>query len=50
MTPNDRQSMGWDDFTAFDLPAIRQAEPPPEAAACDREMTEAARIERHPRH
>ena len=33
----DREVLGLDDFTAADLGAIRQAEPPPEAAAFDDE-------------
>ncbi|NEX22662.1 type II toxin-antitoxin system Phd/YefM family antitoxin [Thiorhodococcus mannitoliphagus] len=33
----DREVLGLDDFTAADLEAIRQTEPPPEAAAFDDE-------------
>ena len=36
----DRRVMGLDDFTEADLHAIRNAEPPPEAAAFDHELTD----------
>lgn len=36
----DRRVMGLDDFTEADLRAIRDAEPPPEAAAFDHELTD----------
>lgn len=35
----DRQVMQLEDFTDADLEAIRNAEPPPEAAAFDHEVT-----------
>jgi PHD/YefM family antitoxin component YafN of YafNO toxin-antitoxin module len=34
----DRQVMGLEDFTEADLESIRNAEPPPEAAAFDHEL------------
>jgi prevent-host-death family protein len=34
----DRQVMGLEDFTEAEVQAIRNAEPPPEAAAFDHEM------------
>ncbi|MGY6217375.1 hypothetical protein ACW73L_19650 [Methylolobus aquaticus] len=45
MTRNERQVMGLDDFTEIDLQAIKQAKPPREAAAFDREMNATAVIE-----
>jgi hypothetical protein len=36
----DRRVMGLEDFTEEDLEAIRYAEPPPEAAAFDHEVTD----------
>ena len=36
----DREVMGLEDFTKADLEAIRNAEPPPEAAMFDHELTD----------
>lgn len=45
MTPNERQVMGLDDFTAADLQAIKQAELPVEAVVFDSEMAAASLVE-----
>jgi PHD/YefM family antitoxin component YafN of YafNO toxin-antitoxin module len=36
----DREVLGVEDFTKADLEALRNAEPPPEAALFDHEMTD----------
>jgi prevent-host-death family protein len=40
LTRRDREVMGLEDFTKADLEAIRNAEPPPEAAMFDHELTD----------